>query len=112
MAQRVSIFFIATMLAMPLIARAQTASHPDFTGAWKVTNIDMPENAGGSPAAAVAGSGDAEVLAVEVAGGLEAPGEDRAMTIRPTRMVSAPSVHNGSKSVKSSVYDRPVTASS
>jgi hypothetical protein len=47
MAQRVTIFFIATMLAMPLIARAQTASHPDFTGAWKVTNIDMPQNVGG-----------------------------------------------------------------
>jgi hypothetical protein len=47
MAQRVTVFFIATMLAMPLIARAQTGSHPDFTGAWKVTNIDIPQNVGG-----------------------------------------------------------------
>jgi hypothetical protein len=30
MAQRVSMFFIVTMLAMPLIARTQTASHPDL----------------------------------------------------------------------------------
>jgi len=47
MAQRVTVFFIATILAVPLVARTQTASHPDFTGSWKVTNIDMPE-AGGS----------------------------------------------------------------
>lgn len=43
MAQRVTVLFIAILLAVPLVARAQTASHPDFTGAWKVTNIDMPE---------------------------------------------------------------------
>jgi hypothetical protein len=53
MARRVTVFFIATLLALPLVARAQTAGHPDFTGAWKVTNIDMPE-AGGS----FAGGGD------------------------------------------------------
>jgi len=48
MAQRVTVFFIATMLALPLVARVQTASHPDFTGTWKVTNIDMPERGGNS----------------------------------------------------------------
>jgi hypothetical protein len=47
MAQRVTVIFIAIMLAMPLMARVQAASHPDFTGAWKLTNIDMPENGGG-----------------------------------------------------------------
>jgi len=46
MTRRVTVFFIAMILAVPLIARAQTASHPDFTGAWKVTNIDMPETGG------------------------------------------------------------------
>ena len=48
-AQRVTVFFIATVLALPLVARAQTAGHPDFTGAWKVTNIDVPEAGGSFP---------------------------------------------------------------
>jgi len=42
MAQRVTAIFIAIMLAMPLMARVQAASHRDFTGAWKLTNIDRP----------------------------------------------------------------------
>lgn len=46
MARRVALLFIATMLAVPLVARGQAATHPDFTGAWKVTNIDMPETGG------------------------------------------------------------------
>ena len=46
MTRRVTVFFIAMILPVPLIARAQTASHPDFTGAWKVTNVDMPETGG------------------------------------------------------------------
>jgi hypothetical protein len=47
MTQRVTVFFIATILAVPLVASAQTTSHPDFTGAWKVANIDMPDTGGG-----------------------------------------------------------------
>jgi len=46
MAQRITVLFIATMLAVPLVAGGQTASHPNFTGTWKITNIDMPETAG------------------------------------------------------------------
>src|SRR6476646_9888142 len=53
MAQRVTVFFIASVLVLPLVARAQTAGDPDFTGAWKVTNIDMPETSG-----SFAGGGD------------------------------------------------------
>ncbi len=47
MAQRVFVFLIAVVLALPVLARAQTPKHPDFTGSWKITNIDMPETAGG-----------------------------------------------------------------
>jgi len=47
MTQRVVIFVIALALAAPVAVRAQTAKHPDFSGAWKVTSIDMPEAAGG-----------------------------------------------------------------
>ena len=46
MFQRVTVFFITILLAVPLIARAQTAVHPDFTGAWKVTNVEMPQSGG------------------------------------------------------------------
>ena len=44
MAQRVVGLLIAVLLAMPVLARAQAApaKHPDFTGSWKVTNIEMP----------------------------------------------------------------------
>ena len=28
---------------MPVLARAQAIKHPDFTGAWKVTDIQMPD---------------------------------------------------------------------
>ena len=42
--QRVVGLLIAVVLAMPVLARAQAApaKHPDFTGSWKVTNIEMP----------------------------------------------------------------------
>ena len=45
MGQRVFGVLIAVVLAMPVLARAQVApaKHPDFTGSWKVTNIEMPE---------------------------------------------------------------------
>jgi hypothetical protein len=36
---------LAVVLALPVMLLAQTAAakHPDFTGSWKVTNIEMPE---------------------------------------------------------------------
>src|SRR5258705_13604184 len=57
MAQRVFVFLIAVVLALPLLARAQTPKHPDFTGSWKITNIDMPETAGGGNAGGDRGFG-------------------------------------------------------
>jgi hypothetical protein len=53
MAPRVVGVLIAVVLAMPALARAQTVKHPDFTGSWKVTNIEMPE-----PPAGGGGGGD------------------------------------------------------
>jgi len=47
MTQRVRVLLIAAALAMPVLARAQTAKHPDFNGSWRITNIDMPEVAAG-----------------------------------------------------------------
>ena len=48
MAQRVTLFLVAAVLAVPVLAAAQTARHPDFTGTWKITNIEMPEAPAGA----------------------------------------------------------------
>ena len=53
MAQRITLIVIAVVLAMPVLARAQVIKHPDFTGAWKITNIQMPE----APAGGLGGGG-------------------------------------------------------
>jgi hypothetical protein len=47
--QRVTVFLAALALAIPVLAgaQAQSAKHPDFSGSWKITNIDMPEAAAG-----------------------------------------------------------------
>ena len=47
MAQRVIVLIMAIAVGTPLAVRAQAVKHPDFSGAWKVTNIDMPEPSGG-----------------------------------------------------------------
>ena len=49
MAQRVLGFLIAVAVATPLLARAQQR-HPDFSGSWKITNIDMPDAGAGGGA--------------------------------------------------------------
>jgi len=54
MAQRITRILIAVVVAMPVLARAQAVKHPDFTGAWKITNIQMPE----APAGGFGGGGD------------------------------------------------------
>jgi len=90
MAQRVTAIFIAIMLAMPLMARVQAASHPDFTAPGNSPTSTCLKTAVGSSAATVGDSADAEVLAGVVVAGLEPPDDGRAMTIRTTRMVSAP----------------------
>jgi hypothetical protein len=43
MAQRITLILLAVVLAMPVLARAQAIKHPDFTGAWKITDVQMPE---------------------------------------------------------------------
>jgi hypothetical protein len=48
MARRVTVLLIAVVLATPVLARAQADKHPNFTGAWKITNIEMPDAAGGA----------------------------------------------------------------
>ena len=48
MSRRVIVFFVALALALPVVAMAQAApKHPDFSGTWKITNIDMPDLAAG-----------------------------------------------------------------
>ena len=47
MAQRVLGFIVAILLTMPVLARAQASKHPDFSGTWKITNIDMPDAGAG-----------------------------------------------------------------
>ena len=44
---------VVVLLAMPILAGAQTAAvkHPDFTGTWKVSNIELPQ----APAGGFAG---------------------------------------------------------
>lgn len=46
MAQRVTLFLVAAALTVPVLAAAQTVRHPDFTGTWKIANIEMPEARG------------------------------------------------------------------
>jgi len=57
MAQRVTVVFIAAVLAAPVLAAAQAARHPDFTGTWKITNIEMPDAAGGDNRGGFGGRG-------------------------------------------------------
>ena len=53
MIQRLTGALVAVLLAMPILAGAQTAAvkHPDFTGTWKVSNIELPQ----APAGGFAG---------------------------------------------------------
>lgn len=55
MAHRSIVIVLAIMLALPVMVRAQaSANHPDFSGSWKVTSIDMPE----PPAGGFGGGGN------------------------------------------------------
>jgi hypothetical protein len=56
MVQRLTGLLVAGLLMMPVLAGAQTApvKHPDFTGTWKVSKIEMPE----PPAGGFGGGGD------------------------------------------------------
>ena len=45
MIQRFIGLWVVGLLAMPILAGAETTpvKHPDFTGSWKVTNIELPQ---------------------------------------------------------------------
>jgi hypothetical protein len=59
MIQRVCGVWVVGLLAMPILAGAQTTAvkHPDFTGSWKVTNIELPQAPAGGDNGADRGSG-------------------------------------------------------
>src|SRR4051812_20279675 len=47
MPQRVIVVLMAVVLGMPALTQGQTAPHPNFSGAWKITNIETPERPAG-----------------------------------------------------------------
>jgi hypothetical protein len=57
--QRVTVFLAALALGIPVLAgaQAQSGKHPDFSGSWKITNIDMPEAAAGGDRGGFGGGG-------------------------------------------------------
>jgi hypothetical protein len=61
MIQRATGLVVVGLLAMPILAGAQTTpvKHPDFTGSWKATNIDSqaPKGGGGGGGARGFGGG-------------------------------------------------------